>query len=408
MIATGRLSGKRAAMVVFSHYLMDPRPRRAAEALASEGMAVDLICILDGKSERRRERVNGVDIRRVPITRRRGGVVGYVYQYVAFLVVAAAIVAARSVRRRYDLVYAHNMPDILVLTGLIPKLFGAKVILDLHDPMPELMMTIFGRQPESLFVRTLKRLERASIRMADRAVTVNRACQKIFSSRSCRPEKIRVIMNTPDDKIFGFRPASVSSADAATPAPFVIMYHGSLVERNGLDLAVDALAQIRPTIPTAELHVYGSSTPFLERVMASVRGRGLDDAVRYLGPKRPEDIARAIEGCDVGVIPNHRNIFTELNTPVRIFEYLASGKPVIAPRAAGILDYFDDHSLVFFELGDAQDLAKQLEYVFTHREEVADIVARGQHVYRAHTWPEERRVLIDLTDELLGQRRRVA
>ena len=60
------------------------------------------------------------------------------------------------------------------------------------------------------------------------------------------------------------------------------------------------------------------------------------------------EIVAAIGDCDLGIIPNHRNIFTEINTPTRIFEYLALAKPVIAPKTQGIQDYFgDDRSDLF-------------------------------------------------------------
>ncbi len=103
-------------------------------------------------------------------------------------------------------------------------------------------------------------------------------------------------------------------------------------------------------IPTAELRIYGRKTPFLQRVMEDAGNKGLAECVHYLGPKSLEELVQEIDDCDVGVIPNHRSAFTEINTPTRIFEYLALGKPVIAPRAPGICDYFDDDSLVFFEL----------------------------------------------------------
>ena len=400
-----RLRGKRVAMVLFSYYPMDPRPRRAAETLVNEGMTVDVFCLSESAREARHETVNGVEVLRVPLKRRRGGVAGYVVQYATFLLAASAIVAARALRRRYDLVYVHNMPDVLVLSGLIPKLFGAKVVLDLHDPMPELMMTIFNLRADTLPIRTLKRLERWSIAVADRALTVNLACKKLFASRSCRPEKISVVMNSPDERIFRSRASRpYPSTREATGRPFVIMYHGSLVERNGLDLAVAALGRLRGRLPGAQLRVYGPATPYLERVMASVRVEGLSELVDYRGPKRAEEIAAAIEECDLGIVPNHRNTFTELNTPTRIFEYLALGKPVIAPRAPGILDYFDEGSLIFFELGNAEDLARRIEDVFFRPGEAMAIARRGQAVYRAHAWREERRVLVDLTSELLGGR----
>ena len=174
-----------------------------------------------------------------------------------------------------------------------------------------------------------------------------------------------------------------------------MMYHGSLVERNGLELAVDALARLHETIPTAELRVYGRNTPYLEHVMGKVRSLGLESNVRYLGVRKLEELAREIEDCDVGIIPNQRNTFTDINTPTRIFEYLALGKPVIAPRTPGIQDYFAPDSLLFFESGDADDLAKKMEYAVSHTGETMDIAERGQQVYLAHTWQQEKETLVN-------------
>ncbi len=395
-----RLAGKRAGMVVFSSYPADPRPRRAAEALLKEGMSIDLICEAEDKLPRK-ERVGNLEITRIPIRHFRGGVVSYAYQYASFIAWSAAILARRMPRRRYDLVYVHNMPDILVLSALLPKLFGAKVILDQHDPMPELMTTIFGMTDNSIPVRVIRLLEKWSIGRADLVITVNEACRKIFSERSCRAEKIAVIMNCPDPEIFPSRvPESYSLP--APEAPFVVMYHGSLVERNGLDLAVDAVARIVETVPNLELRVYGRSTPYLEQVMQNVNRLGLDKYVRYLGPRQLEQLPKEIECCDVGVIPNHRNTFTDINTPTRIFEYLALGKPVIAPGTKGIRDYFGDESLFFFESGDAADLARAITLVALHRDEARHVAKRGQAVYLQHSWVNEKESLVNLVAGLVG------
>jgi glycosyltransferase involved in cell wall biosynthesis len=396
-----RLEGKRAAMVMFSLYPGDPRPRRAVDALLGEGMEVDLICLRSDNAPRR-EQVNGIKVLRVPLKNRRGGKLAYTFQYAVFILISSMILALRSFIRRYDLVYVHNMPDILVVSALIPAAFGAKVILDLHDPMPELMTTIFNLDRDSLIVRLMGRIEKWSMARADLVLTVNLACKRIFAVRSCRPEKIGVIMNSPDNEIFHFRtPQSYASANQGCDKRFVIMYHGSLVERNGLDLAVDALARVRESVPNAELRIYGARTLFLDRVMNAARSKGLDAAIQYLGPKRLEDLVTAIEDCDIGVIPNHRNAFTEINTPTRIFEYLALGKPVVAPHTPGIQDYFGDESLLFFESGNSEDLAQKIEYVFAHTKEVNEIVERGQRVYLAHIWSQERQTLVSLVSELL-------
>ena len=398
-----RLRGKRVAMVMFSHYPADPRPRRAVDALVNEGMQVDLVCLADGNASRR-EILNGIEVLRIPLKRRRGGKLAYVYQYSAFILISLMLFGWRALTRGYDLVYVHNMPDVLVLSGLVPKLLGAKVILDQHDPMPELMTTIFGLDEKSRSVRLIRLLEKWSIAFADALITVNIACKRIFSSRSCRPEKIEVVMNTPDESIFRFRSAEAKPAGSLDGSkPFVIMYHGSLVERNGLDLAVEALALIQETLPNAELRVYGSNSPFLERVLEMARSKGVDKAVRYLGPRRLEELVHEIDACDVGVIPNQKNSFTAINTPTRIFEYLSLGKPVIAPRTAGIQDYFSKDSLLFFEAGDAQDLAKVLQYAFLHPAELSELAKRGQEVYREHDWRCEKLRLTGLVAKLLDK-----
>jgi glycosyltransferase involved in cell wall biosynthesis len=398
------LAGKRIVAVLYSSYPSDPRPRRAAEALAREGATVEVICLRETDDQPLHEVFNGVHVIRVPLKRRRAGKMSYLVQYGVFILLAGAILTRRTIQQRFDLVHVHNMPDVLVFSALIPKLFGARIILDLHDPMPELMMSIFGLREKSYAVRLLKMLEKLSLRFADAAVTVNEACRKILASRSCGPEKITVVMNSPDEEIFRFRePSTPAVVHPDISKPFIVMYHGSLVERHGLDLAVQALIKVRNSIPSAELRIFGHSTPFLEQVLQSVDGLGLtNEAIRYLGPKNLEQIAFAISECDVGVIPNRKSIFTQLNTPTRIFEFLSQGKPVIVPRAPGILDYFGPEELVLFELGDAEDLAAKIEYVFWHQADLSLMVERAQRVYQTHKWSTERTRFLSLVEALLG------
>lgn len=393
------LKCRRAAVVLFSYYPGDPRPRRAAEALVKEGMCVELLCLREHLEQPRSEVVGGVKVSRVPLRRRRGGKLGYVLQYSLFILIASVVLAFRSLRRRYDFIHVHNMPDVLVVSALIPRLLGAKVVLDLHDPMPELMTTIFNFAPDSRSVRLLKQFEKWSIRLADVVVTVNLACKRIFSARSCSSEKVQVVMNSPDEGIFGFLPAP-DPRRRNPDRPFVIMYHGSIVERHGLDLAVQALEAVRRSVPTAELRIYGHRSPFCDSLMGSVKGTPLQDAIRYFGAKDLPGIVRAIDECDVGVIPNRRSVFTEINTPTRIFEYLSRGKPVIAPRAQGIEDYFAKDDLIYFELGDAIDLARKIKEVYFQPHLVKQIVERGQQVYLAHRWSQEKLVFVGLVRRL--------
>jgi glycosyltransferase involved in cell wall biosynthesis len=397
-----RLRGKRVGVLLFSNYPADPRPRRAAEALIREGASVDLLCMQQNEREPRHENVNGVNVSRVPFRRYRGGKLAYVGQYSAFIFISFLYLTLRSLRKRYDFIHVHNMPDALVFAAAIAKIRGSKLVLDLHDPMPELMQTIFRLPAESWSVRTLRTLEKKSIAFSDLVLTVNIACQNLYSARSCSRDKIRVVLNSPDDYIFRFRPASLNGSNGQMDEKtYTILYHGSLVARNGLDLAVEALDAVRQSIPNVKLVVCGDRTPFLEKVMQTVRERRLEKSVDYLGVQNLNGIVNAINSCDLGIIPNHKNIFTEINTPTRIFEYLALGKPVIAPRTRAIQDYFADQELIFFELGNASDLARQIEYAYFHPAELVQTTQRGQRVYLDHTWTRERSQFLDAVGDLL-------
>jgi glycosyltransferase involved in cell wall biosynthesis len=401
-----RLFGKHAAVLLFSHYPADPRPRRAAEALATQGVTVDLICLRDGGDDHAQKSYGIVNVTRVRLQRRRGGKLGYMGQYSAFIVISFLYLAARSLKRRYDLVHVHNMPDALVFSAIIPKLLGAKLILDLHDPMPELMQTIFKLPEDSLSVRILKRLEKWSSRFADLVITVNLACKRIYSSRSCDPNKIQVVINSPDDEVFRIQQVDTGARNGKNgngSKPFVLLYHGSLVQRNGFDLAVDCLENVRASIPLVRLCVCGRRTDFFDKVMESAGQRGLDGNIDYLGVCSLTEIVEVINRCDLGIIPNHRNLFTEINTPTRIFEYLALGKPVIAPKTRGIQDYFGDDDLIFFDVGNADDLARKIEFAYSHPAEVAETVKRGQAIYVSHSWSRQRITLLNAIGELLHE-----
>jgi glycosyltransferase involved in cell wall biosynthesis len=179
------------------------------------------------------------------------------------------------------------------------------------------------------------------------------------------------------------------------------MYHGSLVERHGLDLAVEAISSIKQAGRKAELRIYGRPTPFIHSVMDSVRVRGLAEEVIYCGERDLNGIAEAIDACDLGVIPNRKSTFTELNLPTRIFEYLARAKPVIAPLTPGISDYFRPDELLFFTLGDGEDLAARIRFVMSHPDEISDIVRRGQAIYRLHRWSVERMHFMGFVSNLI-------
>src|ERR1700722_3469645 len=397
------LKGMNAAVVLYSYYASDPRPRREAEALSRAGMNVDVICLRRDRSTARHENINGVEVFQMPLRRRRASKLVYMVQYAWFLICSFFFLSALSFKKRYKLVHVHNMPDFLVFSALLPRLRGAKIILDLHDPMPELFRSIYGLPKKHFIVRWLEKMEKRSIAFAELVLTPNIAFKELFTSRSCTPEKIETVMNSPDTAIFNpakFPPVIETSSQNGSGS-FVLMYHGLLVERHGLDLAIQSIARLRAQIPNIELHMYGEPTDYLKKIMELVRQLDLKNAVQFHDFRPLDEIAESITKIDLGLIPNRLSSFTQINFPTRIFEYLAMNKPVIVPSTKGIRDYFNDDEILFFEAGNVDDLANKIEWAHQHPSELRALLEKGRKVYEKNCWDLEERRLVDQVDRLV-------
>lgn len=386
-------------MVVFSSYPMDVRVRREAEALTKEGMKVDVIC-RTSRGELPKEDVRGVTTYRVKLNRRRSGKIGYIWEYIYFFMRAFLKVTMLNFSRRYDIVHVHNMPDFLVFTSIIPKLFGTKVILDLHDPMPELFAALFKTRNDHFSIKLLKRIEKLSIKYSDLIITPNVAFKKIFISRGCPPSKVNIIMNSPDENVF--RWFGNTERENSLSSNYLLMYHGAIVEHHGLDIGLKAIALLKEKIPELKLIVFGGGN-FLTKAEKIADELDLSNFVEFRGVVMNDEIAKFIPKIDLGIIPNRSNLFTQLNFPVRIFEYITYKKPVVVPRTQGIGDYFDEESIYYFEPENIEDLAETIYKVYKNKNEVQKVIDKSYYVYQQHTWKTQKENLVKFVTKLVNK-----
>ena len=194
---------KRHCMVVHAYYpIGETRVEREARVLIDHGYEVDVICLL-GKGEPVVEAKDGINVYRLPVKRYvSGGVFSQFFEYLAFLVLALFKLASLHRERRYRTVQLHNLPDFLVFAGLVPKLTGSKLILDIHDLMPEFYAARFNTDLNSLPVRLVRWQEKISCRVADHVITVTEPWRQTLIERGVPAEKVSVVMNVADDQIF--------------------------------------------------------------------------------------------------------------------------------------------------------------------------------------------------------------
>lgn len=375
-------SSKKILMVLYSYYPHDPRPRREIDALVNGGHQVDLICLRE-KGQVRKEKKYGCNVYRVNLQRSRTSKFKYIQLYLSFSIRSFFVVNWMYIKNRYDAIHAHNMPDFLVFPAILPKILGSKIILDLHDPSPEILMTIFNKGKDSRLLKIIRWIEKISIKFSDIVITVNKAFLETFVSRGCPREKLKIIMNSPQTSVF--ERFTKNAVIKQRGDKFVLMYHGLIVERHGLDIMVEALIILRHKIPNLEMIIcgYGEYEP---QLIKDIKESNLGDIVNFIGEVTIDKIAETIPQIDVGIIPNKITPFTEINFPTRIFEYIINKKPAVVPRTIGIKDYFNENQIFYFDAGDVNDLCNIILEIYTHPEKTSNVIEESYEVYKKHTW----------------------
>jgi glycosyltransferase involved in cell wall biosynthesis len=362
-------------MVVHAYYEEDPRVRRQAEALVAAGWQVDVFGLRrDGESPT--GTVAGVTVHRLPVRRHQGaGPLMYVAEYGAFLMRAMFATTRAHSRRHYGLIQVHSMPDYLVFAATPMKLAGVPVLLDLHEVMAEFFKTRFPGAANGVTSFLLRLQERMSIAFADEVLTVCDPFAERLLRNGLKPERLTVVMNSPDLRLFD--PTAHPHREFMADGTLKIIYTGALTPTYELDVLLRAVArlhQLRPELPmAAAFYGRGDAKEGLESLAAEL---GIAGLVTMPGRIPIEDVAGVVAGADIGVAPTRLDPFTEMTLSGKVLEYAAMGKPVVASRLPSVAGYFAPETLAFYDPGDPVSMSDAILALIDDRKETAARVER--------------------------------
>jgi glycosyltransferase involved in cell wall biosynthesis len=378
----------------------DVRVRREINALADAGHSVTVIC-MRSPGRPRRELYGSVEIHRLPMTHRRGGILRYAFEYLAFPLLAALYLALLDLRQRFDLVQVNTIPDWLVFAAIGPRLRGVPIVLDLHELMPEFFASKFGTTLQHPGVRALARLEQASIRFADLAVTCTEEMRDAFVSRGADADRIGVVMNSSEEAIFD--PESFPPRRDRQTDRFSLICHGTIEERYGLDTIIRALRRLDGRIPGLTLEIYGDGT-YVHELRGMVEQFGLTDRVSFNGFVPVDQLVAAIADADAGVVAMKRDVFRDLTQCNKMFDLITMRRPVICSRTTSVMASFPDDCLHYFEADDDADLARAIEEVFAQPHLGHRLVERAEEQNQAYRWSRQRERYLAAVDHVLAGR----
>lgn len=393
----------RVGTITFDWYPFDPLVRRLAEAAVDGGCSVDVICLRQ-PNEKSYEVCNGVHVYRVPMNRGFGlPLLVTLVSWCRFFLLAALTVTRLHLKRPYDVIHVHNIPDFLVFSALIPRLLGAKVILHVQDVCPELMAAKANGCIRKVITRLAAWQERISTAFAHQVVTVGWPFEKLLLGRGVPPEKITIILNSADPNLFPPSRRYTSSSDSPKEGqPFILMYHGTLAERNGLDIAIHALALALPVIPHLQLDIQGRGEhlPTLKQLAVEL---GVSDHVVFSATCPSENIVDFIIHGDVGIIPYRSDGFMDLVLPTKAYEYAWMHRPMIASNTCAIRSMFRPESIVLCDPLKPESFVDAIIDLYQHPEKRARMVTSAAEDYRPYQWEimakRYQQLLISLTSK---------
>jgi glycosyltransferase involved in cell wall biosynthesis len=374
----------KVCMVAYAQYISDARIKAYVRSIENTRGMVDLLVLKeDGKPLME---VIG-NSRVFYLTDKYQGVnpVRYILSYLKFFFVCLFRLSWLFLKERYDAIHVHNMPNFIVYTAILPRLFGKKVILDVHDLMTANYIVKFGLDEESLLIRCLRLEQKVSSWFANRVLCADHM-QKIYLQEKCSipEEKILVFMNLPHKDLF--KPVKRLKEDKEK---FHLVYHGTIAERLGIDFLLYAIARIKNIIPV-RLFIYGAGD-YLETAISIRDQLLLEDVVYFSKSFFPvEEISKILSDMDLGIIPYRKNQVTEnFGMPVKLLEYAYLKIPIIAPRFKIIKYYFTENMVKFYEPENVESLAQCIVDLFSNPEERRTLVENAQKFYKKNNWENQ-------------------
>lgn len=302
---------------------------------AEQGIEIDLLTYGAGEDVA----IDGVRIVRIPRLRWLGEIKVGPSPLKAFLdVFLIAWTLGLLLRRRYDFVHAHE--EAIFYCFLLKPIFRFKLIYDMHSSLPQ-QLTNFSFTKSRLLIGAFERLERASLKAANAVITICPDLADYALDLIDDPDKHALIENSIFEDVRLANPPRAGANGARVALPEgrpMVAYAGTLEPYQGIDLLLNAFSMARREVPDAFLLVVGGAPAQVAHYRDLAAGLDLTEHVLFTG-RLPQAQARAlVAGAAAQVSPRVRGT----NTPLKVYEQLANGIPLIATDIYSHRQVLDD------------------------------------------------------------------
>lgn len=286
----------------------------------------------------------------------------------------------RLLFQRYDFVHAHE--EGVFLAALLKPFFSYKIIYDMHSSLPQ-QLTNFEFTRSKRLIGLFEWLERWALRRADAVITISPSLAKIVDEQQI-PGAHFLIENSIFDEVRTVRPPDSDEASALNlpdlPADRpIVAYVGTFEAYQGIDLLLEAFALVHQSNPEAFLLLVGGTHEQIEEYRSVAQRLRLSHDCLFTGRLSQSQARRLLAAAEVAVSPRSKGT----NTPLKIYEILASGVPLVATRIESHTQVLSD-DICFLADPEAGDLAKAISSALEDREQSREIARAARSHYDQH------------------------
>ncbi len=375
-------NSKRICFIRHGNFPACPRLKKEASALAEAGFFLDVIC-LRKPGEKIFEKFGKIRVFRLPIDHKRFGLSRYFIEYLSSFFIFQTFLLLLFCINRYRVIQVNTMPDFLVFTTIIPKLLGSKIVLDLHEPTPELWVTKYGQKFSALY-KLQRSIHRYAISYANHCISVTDTHSRYLQTcYSINPDKLTVIENVCDSSFEeyakNYKPVKPSNQ------AFKLIMHGAIEKRYGHEVAIRALDLLKDTIPNLQVLIIGSGA-YENDLKNLVDLLELNDSVKFLGFVPKDILLKNIMEADVGLVTMDKSPYSELIETNKMYEFMAMGKPVIISNLGLLVEKFGHENFQFFNPGDHHDFSRCIHELYFDKERRNEISRNAYNTYKKYEW----------------------
>ena len=365
------------AVVAYTNFSSDSRVQKEAMAAKECGYSLDIYSLFDKNSHNYKP----FSFVKCNIEQYKGSSkYKYVFSYIRFFIFCSLKISFNFIFKRYRVIHFHNMPNFLVFSALIPKLFGAKIILDIHDLMPELFSVKFNLPTSHLLIKLLYFEERISALFADEIISTNKFHSERFIQNKIKNKQITQIINVADAQIF-YPP----NGNKYGNSELILAYPSTLSKRLGIDNLVDAVEILHGRKIPIKLNIYGDGE-YRDELVQNIKNRDLQSIITISDSFISlEKLSSELDKAHIGVIPLPSNKSNDIAMPVKIYEFFAKKICVVASSLPLLKTCFND-SIHLFEPGNSEDLANKIENLYFNQEIMKQLAEAGYNVFSSKTW----------------------